>query len=212
MHVGIVGLGYVGLPLAVSFCEAGHHVVGVDVDPRKVEALGAAESYIEDVPSEQLEAVKDRLVATARFAELHPLRRGDHRGPDAADAQPRARSRAALLGAAGAIACSCSAASSWCSSPPRIPGTTRERLVPLLEESGLDAGSDFNVAFSPERVDPGRTDYTLRTTPKVVGGLTGACLERAAALYGEVCDEVVACLHARGRPSSRSCWRTSSAR
>ena len=63
--------------------------------------------------------------------------------------------------------------------------------MPLLEESGLKAGSDFNVAFSPERVDPGRTDYTLRTTPKVVGGLTGACLERAAALYGEVCDEVV---------------------
>ena len=70
MHVGIVGLGYVGLPLAVSFCEAGHDVVGVDVDPRKVEAIGRSESYIEDVPSEQLAAVQDRLVATARFAEL----------------------------------------------------------------------------------------------------------------------------------------------
>jgi UDP-N-acetyl-D-glucosamine dehydrogenase len=71
------------------------------------------------------------------------------------------------------------------------PGTTRERLVPLLEESGLAAGSDFNVAFSPERIDPGRTDYTMSNTPKVVGGLTDDCLERAAALYGEVCAEVV---------------------
>jgi len=71
------------------------------------------------------------------------------------------------------------------------PGTTRERLVPLLEESGLAAGRDFHVAFSPERVDPGRTDYTLRTTPKVVGGLTDACLERATSMYGEVCDNLV---------------------
>jgi UDP-N-acetyl-D-glucosamine dehydrogenase len=71
------------------------------------------------------------------------------------------------------------------------PGTTRERLVPLLEESGLAAGSDFHLAFSPERVDPGRTDHTLRTTPKVVGGLTPACLERAVTLYETVCDELV---------------------
>ena len=71
------------------------------------------------------------------------------------------------------------------------PGTTRERLVPLLEESGLAAGRDFNVAFSPERVDPGRTDHTLRTTPKIVGGLTPACLARAVALYDVVCDDIV---------------------
>ena len=71
------------------------------------------------------------------------------------------------------------------------PGTTRERLRPILEESGLAAGRDFHLAFSPERIDPGRTDYTVRTTPKVVGGLTDECTERAAALYGEICDEVV---------------------
>ena len=71
------------------------------------------------------------------------------------------------------------------------PGTTRERLVPLLEESGLAAGCDFNVAFSPERIDPGRTDHTMATTPKVVGGLTDACLDRAVELYGSICDEVV---------------------
>jgi UDP-N-acetyl-D-glucosamine dehydrogenase len=71
------------------------------------------------------------------------------------------------------------------------PGTTRERLLPILEESGLAAGTDFNLAFSPERIDPGRTDYTMRTTPKVVAGLTDACRERAVALYSEICDEVV---------------------
>ena len=81
---------------------------------------------------------------------------------------------------------------SWsCSSSTTYPGTTRERLVPLLEESGLAAGRDFHVAFSPERVDPGRTDYTMRNTPKVVGGLTAACTERAAALYEVICDEIV---------------------
>ena len=71
------------------------------------------------------------------------------------------------------------------------PGTTRDRLAPLLEESGLAAGTDFNLAFSPERIDPGRTDYTMRNTPKIVGGLTPACLERAVAVYSEVCDEIV---------------------
>ena len=81
------------------------------------------------------------------------------------------------------------------------PGTTRERLRPILEESGLAAGRDFHLAFSPERIDPGRTDYTIRTTPKVVGGLTEACTERAAELYGEICDEVVTRLRPRGRPS-----------
>ena len=91
------------------------------------------------------------------------------------------------------------------------PGTTRERLAPLLEESGLAAGTDFNLAFSPERIDPGRTDYTMRNTPKIVGGLTPACLDRAVAVYGEVCDEVVP-VSGPSRPSWPSCWRTSSAR
>src|SRR3954469_25947389 len=71
------------------------------------------------------------------------------------------------------------------------PGTTRERLRPILEESGMAAGRDFHLAFSPERIDPGRTDYTLRNTPKLVGGITEACTEAAAALYREVCDEVI---------------------
>ena len=91
------------------------------------------------------------------------------------------------------------------------PGTTRERLLPILEESGLAAGADFHLAFSPERIDPGRTDYTVRTTPKLVGGMTEACAERARELYELICDEVVVLSRPR-RPSSRSCSRTSSAR
>jgi UDP-N-acetyl-D-glucosamine dehydrogenase len=190
MNVGIVGLGYVGLPLAVAFCEAGHNVIGLDVDPRKIGALQRRESYIEDVPSEALEAVSDRLVASLRFAELSrceavilavptPLTR--NREPDMAP----------LIAATTAVAGVLQRDQLIVLESTTYPGTTRERLVPLLEESGLAAGTDFNVAFSPERIDPGRTDYTMGNTPKVVGGLTPECLERAAALYGEVCREVV---------------------
>jgi UDP-N-acetyl-D-glucosamine dehydrogenase len=190
MNVGIVGLGYVGLPLAVAFCEAGHNVIGIDVDPRKVGALQRGESYIEDVPSETLEAVSDRLFASLRFAELSrceavllavptPLSR--NREPDLAP----------LVAATTAVAAVLQRGQLIVLESTTYPGTTRERLVPLLEDSGLTAGSDFNVAFSPERIDPGRTDYTMGNTPKVVGGLTAGCLDRAVALYDEICGQVV---------------------
>jgi UDP-N-acetyl-D-glucosamine dehydrogenase len=190
MNVGIVGLGYVGLPLAMSFCEAGHEVVGVDVDPRKIGSLQRGESYIEDVPSAQLQAASGRLFPTLRFAELSrceaviiavptPLTR--NREPDLAP----------LVAAATALGGVLQRDQLVVLESTTYPGTTRERLVPLLEESGLAAGSEFAVAFSPERIDPGRTDFTMHNTPKVVGGLTEACLERAAALYGEICTEVV---------------------
>ena len=190
MNIGIVGLGYVGLPLAVSFCEAGHNVTGVDVDPRKIGALNAGESYIEDVPSETLDAISDRLFPSLRFAELSrcdaviiavPTPLTKNREPDLGP----------LLSATGAISSVLQRDQLIVLESTTYPGTTRERLVPLLEESGLAAGTEFNVAFSPERIDPGRTDYTMSNTPKVVGGLTDACLERAAALYGEICDTVV---------------------
>jgi UDP-N-acetyl-D-glucosamine dehydrogenase len=190
MNVGIVGLGYVGLPLAVSFCEAGHNVVGVDVDPRKIGALKAGESYIEDVPSEKLAAMVERFFPTLRVAELSrcdaviiavptPLTR--NREPDLAPLVAATTSIAGVLQRDQLVVLESTT----------YPGTTRERLVPLLEESGLAAGIEFSLAFSPERVDPGRTDYTMRNTPKVVGGLTDACRERAVALYSQICDHVV---------------------
>jgi UDP-N-acetyl-D-glucosamine dehydrogenase len=190
MRIGIVGLGYVGLPLGVAFAEAGHEVVGLDVDVRKVAALDRHESYVEDVPSSRLEAVGERLRATTRYADLA--------GTDAAVVAvptPLTRNREPNLGpltdAGTALAGVLQRGQLVVLESTTYPGTTRERLAPLLEQSGLRAGEDFNLAFSPERVDPGRTDHTMRTTPKVVGGLTDACLERAVSLYAEVCDQVV---------------------
>ncbi len=189
--VGIVGLGYVGLPLAVAFAQEGCDVVAVDLDPRKAQAIEAGESYIEDVPSSQLQAVGERIHATTRYARLEradavlvcvptPLTR--NREPDLGP----------LLDATHALADVLQAGQLVVLESTTYPGTTRERMLPILEEeSGLIAGRDFHLAFSPERVDPGRTDFTLRNTPKVVGGLTEACAERAESLYGLVCDEIV---------------------
>jgi UDP-N-acetyl-D-glucosamine dehydrogenase len=190
MSVGIVGLGYVGLPLAMEFAEAGVDVIGVDVDAQKVAGLAAGRSHIEDVPSERLQAVLDRCSFTTRFVDLH-----DAEAVLICVPTPLTRNRepelGPLLSAARALGAVVRAGQTIILESTTFPGTTREYLVPLLEESGLRAGKDFAVAFSPERVDPGRTDYTIRTTPKVVGGLTPACTERAAELYGRVCEQVV---------------------
>jgi UDP-N-acetyl-D-glucosamine dehydrogenase len=188
--VGVIGLGYVGLPLAVAFAQEGCEVIAVDIDARKIEAIEAGESYIEDVSSESLQAVAGRIHATTRYARLAqaeavlvcvptPLTR--NREPDLGPLIDATRALADVLQADQLVVLESTS----------YPGTTRERMLPLLEESGLAAGRDFHVAFSPERVDPGRTDFTLRNTPKVLGGLTDACAERAEALYGLVCDQLV---------------------
>ena len=188
--VGVIGLGYVGLPLAVAFAREGCDVIAVDSDQRKIEAIAAGDSYIEDVPSEALAEVSGRLHATTRYAELEradavlicvptPLTR--NREPDLGPLIEATRSLAGVLRSDQLVVLESTT----------YPGTTRERVAPLLEESGLAAGRDFHLAFSPERVDPGRTDFTLRSTPKVVGGLTEACAERAEELYALVCDHVV---------------------
>jgi UDP-N-acetyl-D-glucosamine dehydrogenase len=190
MKIGIIGLGYVGLPLAVEFAEVGHDVVGVDTSLVRIAALERGESYVEDVASERVAAVAGRLRPTSRYGELAgseavviavptPLTR--NREPDLGPLISAGTSLAGVLRKGQLVVLECTT----------YPGTTRERLVPLLEESGLAAGRDFHVAYSPERVDPGRTDHTLRDTPKVVGGLTPGCLERAVELYSEVCDELV---------------------
>ena len=190
MKVGVIGLGYVGLPLAVAFAEAGHEVIALDIDQRRVAALQQGESYVEDVPSDQVQALGERLRPTGRYADL-----------SAADAviiavpTPLTRNREPDLGplvsAGTALAGVLRPGQLVVLESTTYPGTTRERLQPLLEESGLAAGKDFALAFSPERIDPGRSDFTLRNTPKVVGGLTPACLDRAIALFEEVCDRVV---------------------
>ncbi|HMI80523.1 MAG TPA: nucleotide sugar dehydrogenase, partial [Solirubrobacterales bacterium] len=190
MQIGIIGLGYVGLPLAVAFAESGCEVVGLDVDAAKVEALNAGESYIEDVPSSALEPLAERLRATADYADLAacdavilcvPTPLSDSREPDLGPLLASGEALAQVLRSGQLVVLESTT----------YPGTTRDRLLPILESSGLTAGSDFHLAFSPERIDPGRTDYTVRTTPKLVGGVTEASTERARALYAEICDTVV---------------------
>jgi UDP-N-acetyl-D-glucosamine dehydrogenase len=190
MKIGIVGLGYVGLPLAVAFAEAGHEVVALDVDATKVESLEQGRSYIEDISDSALAPLGDRLRPTMRHADLAsceamivcvPTPLTGSREPDLTY----------LIDAATALAGVLHAGQLVVLESTTYPGTTRERLAPILEESGLSAGTDFHLAFSPERIDPGRTDYTVRTTPKLVGGLTEACSERARELYELICEEVV---------------------
>jgi UDP-N-acetyl-D-glucosamine dehydrogenase len=160
------------------------------VDAAKIAALHGGESYVEDVSDERLAALAPRLHVTPRFAELSrcdtvviavptPLTR--NREPDLAP----------LLSATTALARVLQRGQLVVLESTTYPGTTRERMAPLLEESGLAAGRDFNLAYSPERIDPGRSDHTMRTTPKVVAGLTEQCLDRAVALFETVCDEVV---------------------
>jgi UDP-N-acetyl-D-glucosamine dehydrogenase len=190
MSVAVIGLGYVGLPLAVAFAEAGDQVIAVDIDPAKVDAVNAGESYIEDVTSERLKAAAASIVATTDVSEVAtaeavlicvPTPLTPNREPDLVPLLESSRSLAEVVRAGQLIVLESTT----------YPGTTREQLVPLLEQRGLHVGEDLNVAFSPERVDPGRTDYTMRNTPKLVGGITAECTERAAELYGRVCDEVV---------------------
>lgn len=188
--VAVVGLGYVGLPLAVAFADAGAAVIGVDVDQSKLSALNAGRSYIEDVPSEKIAGHAGSCTWTSDFTELAradaiviavPTPLTPNREPDLG----------ALVASASAVARVLVKGQLVSLESTTYPGTTRERLVPLLEESGLKAGEDFFVAFSPERIDPGRTDFTLKTTPKVVGGDGPEATARARALYSKICDTIV---------------------
>jgi UDP-N-acetyl-D-glucosamine dehydrogenase len=190
MRIGVIGVGYVGLPVAVAFAEAGHDVVAVDADLRVVEGLRAGRSHVEDISDEALGAISERLHPSTRYAELAtveaivvavPTPLTQNREPDL---QP-------LIATGNALAGVLQAGQLVVLESTTYPGTTRERFAPLLEESGLAAGRDFHLAFSPERIDPGRTDYTLRNTPKIVGGLTEACRRRAVELYEGICERVV---------------------
>jgi UDP-N-acetyl-D-glucosamine dehydrogenase len=176
----------------VEFARAGRTVVCIEADARKVAAIGRGESYIEDVPSPLLAelAASGRLEATSDIAAVAsagaviiclptPLSR--NREPDLS----------ILTAATTAIARHLRAGQLVVLESTTYPGTTREVLAPILETSGLVAGRDFHLAMSPERIDPGRTDFTVRTTPKVVGGLTPECLERALALYAACVEHLV---------------------
>jgi UDP-N-acetyl-D-glucosamine dehydrogenase len=190
--IGVIGLGYVGLPLAMEFVHAGFRVVGYDVSARVVDLLMAGQSHIRDVPADAVQAAvgSGQFVATTVENLLHtcdaisiavPTPLSKTRDPD----------MAFVLSAADAIARQARPGMCVVLESTTYPGTTRELLQPRLEAKGLTVGQDVFVAFSPERVDPGNPVYNTRNTPKVVGGITPACVEVATALYESCIDTVV---------------------
>src|SRR3954447_12750766 len=190
--VAIVGAGYVGMPLARVFADARKNVVLVDVNADVVAGINRGESHIGDVPSGELEQlVSDgRVSATTDYDALKdaaavivalPTPLSSQREPDLSFVRAAAEEIAPRLQKGQLVILESTT----------YPGTTRECVKPILETSGLTAGEDFHLAFSPERVDPGRTDWTTRNTPKLVGGLTPACTERAAELYRGAVETVV---------------------
>jgi UDP-N-acetyl-D-glucosamine dehydrogenase len=190
--LAIVGAGYVGLPLAQTFADGGRHVLLVDVDTEVVATLNRGESHIKDVPSEVLAPLVEagKVEATTDYERIReadailialPTPLSPQREPDLSIVEAAARRLAPLLREGQLVVLESTT----------YPGTTRELVLPILEESGLRLGEGFHLAYSPERVDPGNTDWSTRSTPKVVGGVTPACTQRAAALYREAVDEVV---------------------
>ena len=190
-RIGVVGLGYVGLPLSLRFSEAGFVVLGLDIDPDKVEALNAGRSYIAQIPAERIAgAIKAKFQASVDFAQAKdcdaliicvPTPLGKHREPDVsfiadtlAALKPHLR-RGQVLSLESTT----------------YPGTTEELVVPVLEAAGLKPGEDCFAVYSPEREDPGNVRFHTQTIPKVVSGLTPACREVALALYGGVIDKLV---------------------
>ncbi len=191
-RLGVLGLGYVGLPLAVSFAKAGFHVVGFDLDVTKVAAVNEGDSYIIDIPSEELAGVvkSGHLKASTDFSELAnvdsvnicvPTPLGKTRDPDISYIQS----------AVGSIAASMHSGLLVVLESTTYPGTTEEVILPILSENGLEVGKDFFLAFSPERVDPGNPTFNTVNIPKVVGGVTPNCTEVASSLYQQVMETVV---------------------
>jgi len=190
--VGVIGLGYVGLPLAMEFALGGCRVLGVDIDPGKPRLLELGRSYLKHISDERVrDAVSTGLFTTTTdFGVLGeadaiiiavPTPLGHHRQPDLSYVLNSCREAAAVLSRGQIVILESTT----------YPGTTRDEMVPVLETSGLKAGPDFHVAFSPEREDPGNPTYRTRTIPKLVGGLTPDCTDAACFVYSFAIDTVI---------------------
>jgi UDP-N-acetyl-D-glucosamine dehydrogenase len=191
-ELAIIGAGYVGVPLAQVFADAGVGTVLLDIDPDKIERIRRGESYIEDVPSDQIGPLVESGMLTAS-TDYDAVRETDtiliavptpltkNREPDLSVVLAVAEKLAPRLRRGHLVVLESTT----------YPGTTREEVLPILARSGLEVGTDFHLAFSPERVDPGREDWTTKNTPKVVGGVTAACTERALAFYGRAIETLV---------------------
>jgi UDP-N-acetyl-D-glucosamine dehydrogenase len=189
--IGIIGLGYVGLPLMARFTEQGFRVIGFDVDGNRVAVLNRGESPIRHIPATSISgAVKRGFVATSEFSRAReadvliicvPTPLDDHREPDLSHVRASIRSIAPHLRPGQAVSLESTT----------YPGTTEEEIVPLIEQRNLKVGRDVFVMFSPEREDPGNERYSTRTIPKVVGGITADCLAVGKAIYGAIIDVIV---------------------
>ncbi len=190
--IGVMGLGYVGLPLAVEKAKAGYTVLGFDIQPRKVEMVNKGINYIGDVVDEELEELvkKGKLSATTDFDRISecdviaicvPTPIDEHKVPDLTFVKNTAEEIAKRLHKDMLIVLESTT----------YPGTTREVLLPIFEKTGLKVGKDFYLAFSPERVDPGNKRFKTKNTPKVVGGVTPECTKHARALYENVLEAPV---------------------
>ncbi|MBI4619803.1 MAG: nucleotide sugar dehydrogenase [Desulfobacterales bacterium] len=191
-RIAVIGVGYVGLPLAIEFAKEGFNVIGIDTDPGKVEAINNGSSYIQDVQKEELTSLvqSERLRATLDYSLLKdidaisicvPTPLNKTKDPDVSY----------ILDAADKISKFIHAKQLVVLESTTYPGTTRELILPILEETGLKVGEDFYLAFSPERIDPGNKFYKTRNTPKIVAGITPKCTEVAKLLYQQVIDTIV---------------------
>ena len=187
---GIIGLGYVGLPLAVELARAGFRVLGYDISERVVDGLNAGKSHIKDVSDADLAGIRDKFEATTDASRLSepdaisicvPTPLSKYKDPDVSFIVAATRAVTSTLRPGQAIILESTT----------YPGTTREIMLPALEATGLKVGEDFFLAFSPERVDPGNAKYHTRNTPKVVGGITEACRDVCCALYAPAIDTLV---------------------
>jgi UDP-N-acetyl-D-glucosamine dehydrogenase len=190
-RVGIVGLGYAGLPLAMAFAEAGFDVMGIDVSEERVRAVKERRSYLVDVPAERYQGLNGELRATTDYgavADLDalticvPTPLSKTRTPDISHVVSAAESAAANLRPGQLVVLQSTT----------YPGTTEEIVLPILERRGGAVGTDFFLGYAPERVDPGNKRFTIRTTPKLVAGVTEECRRRAELLYRQIVDTVVA--------------------
>jgi nucleotide sugar dehydrogenase len=189
-QVGIVGLGYAGLPLAMVFAEAGFHVTGIDLNEKRVRAVQERRSYLVDVPAERYHHSEGRLRAASDYTAVQeldalticvPTPLSKTRTPDISYVVAAAESVAANLRPGQLVVLQSTT----------YPGTTEEIVLPILERSGGRVGEDFFLGYAPERVDPGNKHYSIRNTPKLVGGVTPECLRRTELLYRQVIDHVV---------------------
>ena len=188
--VGIVGLGYAGLPLALEFAEAGFQVSGIDIDEERVTAVREGRSYLVDVPASRYEQVEGRLNAGADYAAVADLDALTICVPTPLS-KTRTPDISYIVSAAEEVAEHLRAGQLVVLQSTTYPGTTEEIVLPILERSGLEVGVDFFLGYAPERVDPGNREFSIRTTPKLVAGVTPECLERTEFLYQQIIDPVI---------------------